>query len=344
MKFSSDKQSFIDYLYTLTDDTGIFQHSIYGVPDPRKGYTTDDNTRALILAVMLYERFDDMDYLHLVFRYLAFMLNAQNEDGSFKNFMNFDRKFIKGVASEDCFGRCLWALGRTIVSPAIPANIKRTCQHMLNKSLEQWPKLDSPRAKALAIIGLSFLAETKDTVGLIDMLSGSLIEQYEAYKKEDWHWFEDSVTYGNALLPWSLLRAYGILKKDGLMETAKATTDFLSETTLNGAYFKPVGCNGWYIRGQKKTEFDEQPLEACEMVLLYSEFYSMTKEKKHLDNAVKGFRWYTGLNSKNLSLIDEETGACYDGLNEKGLNLNQGSESLVSYGIALMEISKKRSR
>ena len=37
--------------------------------------------------------------------------------------------------------------------------------------------------------------------------------------------------------------------------------------------------------------------------------------------------------------IDEETGACYDGLNENGLNLNQGSECLVSYGIAFMELS-----
>ncbi|WP_207659114.1 hypothetical protein [Anaerobacterium chartisolvens] len=40
-------------------------------------------------------------------------------------------------------------------------------------------------------------------------------------------------------------------------------------------------------------------------------------------------------------VIDEETGACYDGLNEKGLNYNQGSESIISYGIAFMEISRK---
>lgn len=342
MRSSNKGLLFIDYLYTLTDDTGIFQHSIYGVPDPRKGYTTDDNTRALILAVMLYERFDNTDYLYLVYKFLAFILNAQKDDGKFKNFMNYDRNFIKEDASEDCLGRCVWALGRTVASPVIPANIKRTCQHMLNKILEQWPKLDSPRAKALATIGLCYLTDTKENAGIIDMLSSSLEKQYAKYKTGDWHWFEDSLTYGNALLPWSLLRAYSILKKDILMETAIESAAFLSEVILDGDYFKPVGCNGWYLRGKNKAEFDEQPLEACEMILLYRELYSITKEKKYLENAVKCFDWYTGLNSKGLSLLDMETGACYDGLNENGLNLNQGSESLISYGISLMEMAKKQ--
>ena len=48
---------FTDYLFAITDDVGIFQHSIYGIPDLSKGYTTDDNSRALILAVMLFEAF-----------------------------------------------------------------------------------------------------------------------------------------------------------------------------------------------------------------------------------------------------------------------------------------------
>lgn len=341
MKFLYKKLPFIDYLYTLTDDVGIFQHSIYGVPDPHKGYTTDDNARALILAVMLCERFKNKNYLYLVYKYLGFMLNAQNEDGVFKNFMNYDRNFIKEDASEDCFGRCMWALGRTIASPAIPMNIKRTCRQMLKKVLVKWPKLRSPRAKALAVVGLCYLDETEGNICLIDTLSSSLVEQYTKFKDGDWHWFEDSVTYGNAILPWSLLKAYGILKKDILLDAAKESTAFLSKITLDGAFFKPVGCNGWYFKGKKSAEYDEQPLEACEMTLLYLEFYSMTKEKRYLDNAIKCFRWYTGLNSKSLSLIDMETGACYDGLSENGLNYNQGSENIVSYGISFMEISKK---
>jgi len=242
--------------------------------------------------------------------------------------------------SEDCFGRCLWALGRTISSPSIPENIKRTCQHLLNKSLENWPKLDSPRAKAYCIVGLSYLKGTKEINGHIDTLSMELVSQYAQFKDRDWHWFENSMTYGNAVLPWSLFRAYKILKKDILLETARESMDFLGDITLKNGYFKPIGCNGWLLKGQKAKEYDEQPIEACETLLSYLDYYKITKDKKYLDHAVKCFCWYTGQNSKSLSLMDEETGACYDGLNKNGLNYNQGSESIVSYGIAIMEISK----
>lgn len=328
-------------MFTLTDDVGIFQHSVYGIPDPRKGYTTDDNSRALILAVMLLESFKEKKYLRLACKYLAFILNAQNDNGKFKNFMYYNREFLEKEGSEDCFGRCLWALGRTISSPLLPENIKKTCWHMLNKALEHWPNLNSPRSKAYSIVGLSYLKGTEEVVGRIDDLSASLVEQYIKCKDGDWHWFEDSMTYGNAFFPWSLFKAYRILKKDVLLETARESMDFLGDITLKDAYFKPVGCNGWLLKGKKAAGYDEQSIEACETLLSYLDYYEITKDKKYLDNAVKCFCWYRGQNSKGLSLIDEETGACYDGLNENGLNYNQGSESIISYGLAFMEISKK---
>lgn len=212
MNFTDKELEFIDYVFTLTDDVGIFQHSVYGIPDPRKGYTTDDNSRALILAVMLLESFKEKKYLKLVYKYLMFILNAQNDDGKFKSFMNYNREFLEEEGSEDCFGRCLWALGRTISSPCIPENIKKTCQYILNKILEHWPKLNSPRAKAYSIVGLSYLKETEEIIDHIDALSMALASQYTQYKDKDWHWFEDSMTYGNAFIPLSLFKAYRILK------------------------------------------------------------------------------------------------------------------------------------
>jgi len=86
LDFPDKEFGFIDYMFTLTDDVGIFQHSVYGIPDPRKGYTTDDNCRALILAVMLFETSKQKEYLRLVSKYLSFILNAQNENGKFKNY------------------------------------------------------------------------------------------------------------------------------------------------------------------------------------------------------------------------------------------------------------------
>lgn len=341
MNFTEKDMLFTEYLFAMSDDTGILQHSIYGVPDPRKGYTTDDNSRALILATMLYEKSRQKEYLMLVYRYIAFMLNAQNDNGKFKNFMSYNREFLETEGSEDCLGRCLWALGRTISSLSIPENMKKSCLHMLNKVMENWTGIKSPRAKAYAIVGLSFLGGTKEIDYRIQELSDSLAEQYVRYRDGSWHWFENSITYGNAFLALSLFRAYKILKKDVLLDIARESMDFLGGITLKDGYFKPAGSNGWYEKGKIPAEFDEQPIEACEMMLAFLGYYEIVKEKQYLDNAVRCFCWFTGKNSKGVTLIDAESGACYDGLNENGINCNQGSESLISYGMALMEISKR---
>lgn len=340
MSFFEEDLKFIDYLLMLTDDVGIFQHSKYGIPDLSKGYTTDDNSRALILAVSLFDNFKEKKYLKLIYRYLAFMLYAQNKNGKFKNFMNYQKDFIEEEGSEDCFGRCIWALGKTISSPSIPNNIKNTCKYMLDISIGNCSSLYSIRSKAYVIVGLSYLKHMKEAIVYIEKLSMELFDQYTKYKDNNWHWFENKLTYGNSFLPWSLLKAYEILKKDILLEASIESMNFLENVTMSFDYFKPIGCNGWYIKGEKSSEYDEQPLEACEMLLAYLDYYNITKDKKYLNNAYKCFEWYKGKNSKGLLLIDKETGACYDGLRKNGLNLNQGSESIISYGLAYMRMKE----
>lgn len=331
---------FVNYLSVFTDDVGIFQHSKYGVPDRNHGYTTDDNARSLILAVMLYEKSNEKRYLKLIYKYLSFVYYALNENGMFKNFMNYQRNFLEYQGSEDCFGRCLWALGRTISSPSVPQNIKNTCTCILKEANKNIEKIISPRAKAYTIVGLSFLKDSEEIAAHIENLSMSLIEQYKIYKDKNWHWFEDSITYGNAFFPWSLFCAYKLLGKKCYLETAKESMDFLESIVMKPDFFKPIGCNGWLIKGSTASDYDEQPIEACEMIYAYMEYYEVSKNKKYLQNALKCFNWYKGQNSKNLSLIDKETGACYDGINENGLNLNQGSESIISYGMAVMNVSE----
>lgn len=330
---------FTQNLSALSEDIGIYQHSIYGIADLKKGYTTDDNSRALILAVRLYERFHHQKYLELICKYLSFMMYAQKDNGRFKNFMSVQRTFYEEEGSEDCLGRCIWSLGYTAANPSLPENIKRSCWHMINTILEHWTSLNSPRAKAYSIVGLSYISENPKAYLLIEELSLSLVNQYSVCKDKDWNWFEESLTYGNAFLPLSLFRAYHVLDKSIFISTGKESMDFLENITMKKDFFKPIGCDGWLIKGSEPAEYDEQPIEACEMLLCYLEYYKLTKEKKYLDYAEKCFRWYQGCNSKGISLLDNDTGACYDGLNKDGLNLNQGSESLVSYGIAYMEIS-----
>ncbi|MDB5053412.1 MAG: glycosyltransferase [Bacilli bacterium] len=349
-----------DFLRRLTDDTGIFQHTKYGIPDRTKGYTTDDNARALIVAVLLYKNIRDKDSLDLLHTYLSFIHHAQNEDGSFKNFMDYNRVFIDDRGSEDCLGRTLWALGFALSESSVPDNIQNTCRFLINQALPHIKKLNSPRAMAYAIVGLGFLVETPHAltyafpyptrenesessknlqraaiISLIEELASRLHMQYDMNKDEDWHWFEDSITYSNAMLPWALFKAARITIRTDLKETAQESLDFLSSKTFSEqGYLKPIGSNGWLHRHGEAALYDEQPIEACEMLLAYQEAYEVLRDSKYLEQMNLCYEWFLGRNSLRVSLIDPQSGGCYDGIHASGLNLNQGSESIISYAIA----------
>ena len=54
------------------------------------------------------------------------------------------------------------------------------------------------------------------------------------------------------------------------------------------------------------------------------------------------FNWFLGKNHLHQIIYNPCTGGCYDGLEETYVNLNQGSESSVSYLMARMTFEKYR--
>lgn len=350
-----------DYMQRITDDTGIFQHTKFGVPDRSKGYTTDDNARALIAAVLLYSSKKDPVTLALIHTYISFIHHAQNTAGNFRNFMDYNRTFVEDSGSEDCQGRTVWALGFALAhSSSLPDNLLNTCRYLINQALPLIGTLGSPRAGAYAIIGLSYLIETPKAltysfpyphtpstaeekaflprafiIDLIDNMSFRLHNQYMRNKGNGWNWFEDSLTYGNSMLPWALLKASRISGNVNLKEAAKESLDFLASKTFSKeGYYKPIGSNGWLMRDGTAAPYDEQPIEACEMLLACKEAAIELQDPAYLKYAALCYEWYLGHNSLKIPLIDPQTGACFDGIHGSGLNLNQGSESIVSFSIA----------
>ena len=328
----------------MTDDTGMFQHARYSLPNLVEGYTTDDNARALIMAVRLYERLQKPAYLALVYRYLSFVLHAQNECGGFRNFMTYSRIFKEKEGSEDCFGRCLWALGYTLASSAMPRGVKESCAAAVSCALPKIPTLEWSRGQAYALIGLSFI-EGPEVDGLMSGLADSLVNRFAHFAGEnDWRWFEDSLTYGNAVLPWSLFAAYRRLGQDRLVQVARESLEFLDQVTFRDGFFRSVGCNGWFVRGGELAKYDEQPIEACAATLAHLAAHQATGNSEMLELARRSFAWYLGENSCRESLIDSETGGCCDGITPDGINLNQGAESIIGYCIAGLALAQHEER
>ena len=326
------------HIFRMTDDTGMFQHTCYNVPDLDKGYTTDDNARALLMAVMLFEKKQTSEYLALIYRYLAFILYAQNENGHFRNFMTYDRKFTETQGSEECFGRCLWALGYTLASSVMPIGIKDACTSAVRRALPQIHSLKYLRGQAYALIGLGFIENT-ESASLIRKLAESIAVCFEqCVEEKDWCWFEDSLTYDNAVLPWAMFVASRQTGQERFLAIARKSMTFLDQNAFRDDFFRPVGCKGWWLRGAEPALYDQQPVEASMSTLAHLVAYEVTGDKAMLKLAERSFAWYSGDNSCHESLIDAETGGCYDGIMADGLNHNQRAESIVGYCIASLAL------
>ncbi len=76
IKENNPKTLKTDHIFRMTDDTGMFQHSIYGVPDRSKGYTSDDNARALIMAVKFYSQHREKAVERLITKYLPVLCSG----------------------------------------------------------------------------------------------------------------------------------------------------------------------------------------------------------------------------------------------------------------------------
>lgn len=99
------------HINRLTDDTGIIQHAKFGIPNLKEGYCLDDNARALLMVLMAYRQMKDIQAIELTPIYLSYIHYLQNKDGTFRNFLGFNRSFLDEIGSEDSFGRTIWALG-----------------------------------------------------------------------------------------------------------------------------------------------------------------------------------------------------------------------------------------
>lgn len=108
----------LSHVQAMSDDTGIFQHAIFSMPNRSEGYCVDDNARALILTTQLNNQgLGTPETDRLQAQYLSFLIHAFDPSrGRFRNFMGFNREWLEETGSEDSHGRSLWALGTVVLS------------------------------------------------------------------------------------------------------------------------------------------------------------------------------------------------------------------------------------
>lgn len=327
----------ISYLEKIGSPFGIYQHATCNIPNYNHGYCLDDNSRALLLLVKAQEIDSSIVNHRLVNVYLSFILYAQSPDGTFKNFMSFDLNFLENKGSEDSTGRAIWAIGTLLGNPHF-APYHDVSREIFNRSLDHLCDLTSPRAIGYSLLGiLKFIEANPDDVHAIQVaktLAGFLENEFEACFSLDWPWFEEVISYDNAILPLAMLQAGRILENRQWRETGLASFSFLDATLFSGSHCSIIGNQGWFKKGGKASRTGQQPVEIPSIMLLYREVYLLDKNVLHLQKIRQAFLWYLGENDMGTPLYNPVDRSCYDGLEDFGVNKNQGAESNIAFWTA----------
>jgi len=330
----------LEHLIRLTDDTGLFQHGKFTVAHRGHGYCTDDNARGVIAMARYYAQYPDPQALKLLDTYLSFVMYAQNVDGSFRNFMSFDRRWSESEPEHDGLGRTIWALGAIMANPPSPAYLS-VVKDYFDRSIGH-VREQSARGTAYCILGMcNYLRQfpgASDIKRKLESAADRLVSQYREDSHPDWDWYEDALTYDNAILPHALFVAGLTLDRSRYVEVASKTADFLLENTFDGDHFSFIGSQGWYQRGKARAAFDQQPVDAAATVMMLRAGYDVTRDSKFLALQRTAFDWFLGTNDLRIPLYDFRTKGCSDGLMAGGVNGNQGAESMVSFLLSLLTV------
>ena len=358
------------HLERMYDDTGMLQHSSYGLPDRNHGYCIDDTARGLQFLCRLFERSGqdgrpriDPAYAdrqekigRMISTSLAFILHAWNpQTRRFRNFMGYNRRWLEEVGSEDSHGRALWSLATARMSAPIGAE-REGAEKLFEKGLEPVEGFTSPRAWAFIILAFGEIREDRSfyrshlhhfekMAERLFSLFSHVVPSENIVDAESWLWPEPVATYANGRLAHALLTAGELLEDRTMIDAGKTGLQWLFQVQRGGSgQLSIIGNRGWLKRraGEQigeRARFDQQPIEALCLVEGACEAWQVDEDPAWLERARLAWGWFVGENDHGLPLYDPETGGCFDGLTPEGVNRNMGAESLLAWLISTRVLS-----
>jgi glycosyltransferase involved in cell wall biosynthesis len=285
----------LDHIEKLTTDYGILQFSKFSQPDPKSGYTLDDNARALINMVLYNKVYPNERCLELANTYLYFIEGIQEEDGWFNNYKDFEGQLTPQngeVNLEDANGRALWSLGIVISHrETLPLEMISRAVQCWDKAIEKIDNIKSPRAIAYAVKGLYhyYLAYKNEDIKLsIEKLADELLRHYDIHSEENWCWYEDYMTYANNVLPEAMMYSYLVTGDLKYKKIALVTFDFLLSHYFMKGQLKVISNRGWFKKENERFFYGEQPIEVATTIIALDLFYEITQNKKYKDQLQLG--------------------------------------------------------
>lgn len=333
-----DEQPKIKYLKDLTDNFGIVQHAKLDVPDMRFGYSLDDEARALLACKHYLDVYEDKDgeITRLLNIYLNFMEKAIDSNGVVHNFIDRNGKHLDEIASPHSRARGFWTLASLKNSTKLDGPTLDRVEKLL-RVYEESIENSGVKQASYNLLGYYELKNKKKVTKIAEYI----IDEFERECDGDWHWFEDKLTWGNAIIPFALIKAYRMTGDEKILKVANRSIAFLEKNYHEEGVPSPVGQDGWYFKGKKRARFDQQPIEAADMVLMYNELFNFKGEKKYREKAIAWLGWYFGNNVSGVIVYENVSGAVFDGITRNGVNENRGAESIVTYLLSYLSFKTR---
>jgi hypothetical protein len=300
------------YFDSLIDGFGIWQHSD-GVNILREeGYALDDATRGLLFT-LAFDRFEQSEIL---FSYIL----KSGVKNKFYGFADCNRNFIPGIASSDAIGQVIWAAGYAISKYFHSSEAKQS----IIKVTPYMDKTKFMRGFAYALLGAIHVNKELAEHFYIKLKS------YFDNVDDEWVWPDKTLTYGNGIIPYALLR-YGLVYDDKTaVKLGRKVLIFLEKCCTRDRLRGPIGNDGWLSRGSDTVPiFSQQPIDAAYMVWAWLVMYQISGDVTDKKMYKLWMSWFEGENVLRTKMYDTTDMRCYDGIDYFGVHKNSGAESNI---------------
>ena len=314
-----------DHLLHMTDSRGTFEHACGDQPRVEHGYCVDDMARVLVVATRETDPTGDVSRVAGVA--LRFLGDAQQLGGPCHNRMDAEGRWVDQPSTDDCWGRCVWALG-TAAAHSRSTWARTSALIQFERAVQV--RGTSPRATAFAVLGaaevLSVDAEHHAARALITDYASTLPKSDAS---SDWPWPEARLTYANAVLAEAMIAAGVALEAPRLWQRGLDQLTWLLAVETSDGHLSPTPVAG---RGPGETgpAFDQQAIEVSSLADACARAACVDPGPKWPAAVREAAAWFQGSNDIGELMWDPETGGGYDGLHADRVNRNQGAESTLA--------------
>ena len=313
------------HLLHLTDRRGTYGQALLAEPERSGGYCTDDMARVLVVATR--EPDPDGTVKGLAGTAVRFLNEAQSYAGTCRNRMDRNGNWLDEPTVEDCWGRCLWALGTAAAHSGVGL-VRRIAVVQFERAAKV--RSPYPRAMAYAALGAAeVLSVEPDHRIARDLLVAYADGVVAPNGDADWPWPEERLTFSNAVVAEAMIAAGATLDRPELARQGLDLLAWLLAYETAGEHLSPISAAG-SGPDDARPAFDQLPTEVATLADACARAATVDASPRWPNGVRAAAAWFTGVNDTGQIMWDPETGGGFDVLLADGVDPNQGASATLA--------------